>query len=61
MFAINTTPFIERKYFIKGGNQMKILDEIKRIIKEIRKEGSEIIGNDVIITSTGEIIPIKRS
>lgn len=40
---------------------MKILDEIKRIIKEIRKEGSEIIGNDVIITSTGEIIPIKRS
>ncbi len=40
---------------------MKILEEIKRIMKEIREGKNEIIGNDVIIASTGEIIPIKRS
>ena len=39
---------------------MKWLDEVKRIVKEIREGKHELIGKDVIITSTGEIIPINK-
>ena len=40
---------------------MKWLDEVKRIVKEIREGKHELIGKDVIITSTGEIIPINKN
>ncbi len=39
---------------------MKWLDDLKRLIKEVRKDRDELIGKDVIITSTGEIIPINK-
>ena len=40
---------------------MKWFDNLKRLIKEIRKGRDELIGKDVIITSTGEIIPITQN
>lgn len=40
---------------------MKWFDEAKRIVKEIREGKHELIGKDVIITSTGEIIPINKN
>jgi hypothetical protein len=39
---------------------MKWFDEAKRIVKEIIDGKHELIGKDVIITSTGEIIPLNK-
>lgn len=38
----------------------KFIEEIKRILKEIKVTENEIIGKDCIISSTGEIIPLPK-
>ncbi len=40
---------------------MKWFRNLKRLIKEIREDRNELIGKDVIITSTGEIIPLNKN
>ena len=39
---------------------MKWLDNLKKLVKSIREDRNELIGKDVIITSTGEIIPLNK-
>ena len=39
---------------------MKWFDNLKRLVKSIRENRNELIGKDVIITSTGEIIPLNK-